>query len=171
MSHLRELLKRNRFKVVWTWAGRFWPNLMGAVLAAYGMTTLLWVFQLTLHDIITWGKDITLIFFGSRTAEYKFPTMGIDMRVIHYFLIGLALLLLGLVVLFRRWIKLSPKIADCTIGRLPKQKPLARSIAKKEKDPSDCYHHFGYLSSLPNDQAVPQECTTCPELLECRNLM
>ena len=171
MSHLRELLKRNRFKVFWTWASRFWPNLIGAVLAAYGMTTLLWVFQLTLHDIITWGKDIPLIFFDSRTDEYKFPTMGIDMRVIHYFLIGLALLLLGLIVLFRRWSKLSPKVADYTVVRLQKRKPLAKSPANKEKDPSGCSHHFGYLSSLPNDEAVPQECTKCQKLVECRNLI
>jgi hypothetical protein len=70
-------------------------------LIALGVITLVWVGQLTYYDTITWGKDIAHIFFGSRAAEYVFPTLGIDMRVIHYFLIGLALVFLGLVVLLR----------------------------------------------------------------------
>jgi hypothetical protein len=73
----------------------------GWLIAALGTLTLAWVAQLTLYDMITWGKDISRIFFSSRTAEYMFPTLGIDMRVIHYFLIGLALLLIGLGTHFR----------------------------------------------------------------------
>ena len=164
MSKPKNPMKRNRFG---TWARRFWPNLAGAVLAAYGVTTLAWVGQLTWIDVTVWGKDIALIFFGSRTGENI--SLGIGMKVIHYFLIGLALLLLGLVMLFRRWSKFPPKAADYTSGQPQKQKPLAKSTAKKEKDSSECPHHFGYLRSLPDDQAVLQECTTCQELLECRN--
>ncbi len=148
MSHQRELLRKNRFKVIWTWAGHFWPNLIGAVLAAYGITTLLWVFQLTLHDITTWSKDITLIFFSSRTAEPEFPTLGIDLRVIHYFLIGVSLLLLGLVVLFRRWNKLSPKVTDCTVSQLQKPKirnEKARAVFAEEP--------FLVLEKLMNEEA------------------
>jgi hypothetical protein len=96
-----------------------------------GSFTLVWVGQLTLHDMLTWGKDITRIFFSSRTAEYMFPTLGIDMRVIHYFLIGLTLLLLGLVIFRTR----------------PKG--------------SKCLHHFGYLASLPKNALIPQECLRC----------
>ncbi len=96
-----------------------------------GSFTLAWVGQLTLHDMLTWGKDITRIFFSSRTAEYMFPTLGIDMRVIHYFLIGLALLLLGLVMFRTR----------------PRE--------------SKCLHHFGYLASLPKSAPIPQECLLC----------
>ncbi len=166
MSKLKDLMKRKGFG---TWARRFWPNLAGAVLSAYGVTTLLWVGQLIWNDIAVWHKDIALIFFGSRTGENI--SLGIGMKVIHYFLIGLALLLLGLGVLFRSWSKFSPKVADYTSGQPQKQKPLAKSTAKKEKESSKCPHQFGYLRSLPNSQAVPQECTTCQELFECRNPM
>jgi hypothetical protein len=100
-------------------------------LIALGATTLAWVAQLTLFDMITWGKDITRIFFSSRTAEHMFPTLGIDMRVIHYFLIGLTLLLTGLVTF-----RMRPK------GR-------------------KCLHHFGYLASLPKNAPIPQECLSC----------
>jgi hypothetical protein len=96
-----------------------------------GSFTLVWVGQLTLHDMLTWGKDITRIFFSSRTAEYMFPTLGIDMRVIHYFLIGLTLLLLGLVIFRTR--------------------PRG----------SKCLHDFGYLASLPKNAPIPQECLLC----------
>jgi hypothetical protein len=159
--------------------------------AALGSITLAWVAQLTLYDMITWGKDITRIFFSSRTDEYMFPTLGIDMRVIHYFLIGLTLLL-GSVGLLR--IRRCPhhfgyyasqpkkdvmpktclfckKVAECVSGTPQKQKTPTKPAAKKEKDPPECPHQFGYLSSLPNDQAVPQECTKCQKLVECRNLV
>ena len=100
-------------------------------LIALGVITLVWVGQLTLHDMIAWGKDIPRIFFSSRKAEYMFPTLGIDMRVIHYFLIGLALLLLGLIMFRTR----------------PRE--------------SKCLHDFGYLASLPKNAPIPQECLLC----------
>ena len=148
-----------------------------------------WVGQLTLYDMTTWGKDITRIFFSSRTDEYIFPTLGIDMRVIHYFLLGLTLLL-GSVGLLR--IRRCPhyfgyyasqpekgsmpktclfckKVAECVSGTPQKQKPSTKPTEKKEKDPPGCSHQFGYLSSLRDDEAVPQECTKCQKLVECRN--
>ena len=167
-------------------------NLAGLFLIAFGSITLVWVNHLTWHDITVWGKDIPLIFFGSRTGENI--SLGIGMKVIHYLLIGLSLLLPGLVIFLRRRLRkcphhfgylanhpkktsvpkkclICPKVADCISGQPQKQKPLVKSTAKKEKDSSKCSHHFGYLRSLPDDQAVPQECTTCQELLECRNLI
>jgi len=139
----------------------------------------------------TWSKDITRIFFSSRTAEYMFPTLGIDMRVIHYFLIGLTLLL-GSVVLLR--IRRCPhhfgyyasqpkkdsmpktclfckKAVECVSGTHQKQKTSNKPTAKKEKDSPKCSHLLGYLRSLPDSEAVPHECTTCQNLLECRNLI
>jgi hypothetical protein len=150
---------------------------------------LAWVGQLTLYDMTTWGKDITRIFFSSRTAEYMFPTLGIDMRVIHYFLLGLSLLLSSVVLLRIRgcphyfgYYASNPekgsmpktclfckKVTECVSGTPQKQKTPKKPAAKKEKDSPKCSHQFGYLSSLPNDEAVPQECTKCQELLECRN--
>ncbi len=161
-------------------------------LIAMGVITLAWVGQLALHDRIRWGKDVTCIFFSSRTAEYLFPTLGIDMRVIHYFLIGLALLLFGLAVFVRTrgcphnfgyWANqpkkatmpkkciTCPKAAECVSGTRQEQEKMPKPAAKKEKDFSECPHHLGYLRSLPGSEAVPHECKTCPDLLECKNLI
>jgi len=32
---------------------------------------------------------------------------------------------------------------------------------------SDCSHEFGYLRSRPKDSAIPDECLTCPRILQC----
>jgi hypothetical protein len=159
--------------------------------AVLGSSTLGWVGQLTWHDITVWSKDITRIFFSSRTAEHMFPTLGIDMRVIHYFLIGMTLLL-GSVVLLRihkcphhfGYYESQPqkssmpktclnckKAAECVSGTPQKPKKSTKPAAKKEKDSPKCSHLLGYLRSLPDSEAVPRECTTCQNLLECRNLI
>ncbi len=175
------------------------PNLIGLSLIAFGSITLVWVGQLIWHDITMWNKDLLLILFGSRTGEHI--SLGIGMKVIHYFLIGLTLLFPGLVIFLRRRLRkcphhfgylasypkkdslpkkclICPKVAGCiaipsprTSGEPQKPKELVKSTAEKEKDSSKCSHDFGYLRSLPNDEAVPHECVTCQELLECRNLI
>ena len=89
-------------------------NTAGLFLAASGSIILAWVGWLTWYDMTSWGKDITLIFFGSRTGETI--SLGIDMRVIYYLLTGLALLLSGLLTLLRS---------------LPKNAPILRDLAGK----------------------------------------
>jgi len=32
---------------------------------------------------------------------------------------------------------------------------------------SNCLHEFGYLRSRPKDSAIPDECLTCPRILQC----
>ena len=69
-------------------------------LIAYGSAILAWIGWLTWFEITTGSKDFILIFFGSRTDD---PIgLGIGMRVIYYFLIGLALIFSGLITLVRR---------------------------------------------------------------------
>jgi hypothetical protein len=75
-------------------------NLASLFLTASGLIILGWIGWLIWYDATVWGKDVALIFFGSRTGEAI--NLGIGMRVIHYFLIGLALLLSGLLTLLRR---------------------------------------------------------------------
>jgi len=70
------------------------------ILITFGSTILAWVGWLTWHDITIYGKDLALIFFGSRTDEAI--SLGIDMKVIYFFLIGLASLLIGLFTILRR---------------------------------------------------------------------
>lgn len=75
-------------------------NLAGLLLTAFGSAILTWICWLIWHDVTVWGKDIALIFFGSRSGE---PIcLEIGMRVIHYFLIGFALLSSGLFAFLRR---------------------------------------------------------------------
>jgi len=75
-------------------------NVAGLFLIALGSTILVWVGWLTWYDITTWNKDLILIFFSSRTGETI--SLGIGMRVIYYFLLGLALLVCGLMIFLRR---------------------------------------------------------------------
>ena len=79
---------------------RFLVNLAAYLLTALGFITLAWVGQLTWDDITVWGKNITLVFFGSRTGEKI--SLGIGMKVAHYFLAGFVLLFSGLVTLIKR---------------------------------------------------------------------
>ena len=136
---------------------RVLSNVPGFFLATLGSLTLAWVGQLTWHDITVWGKDLVLVFFGSRTGESI--SLGIGMNVIHYFLIGLTLLFLGLLTSITK----RNKIENSHISRSTRQ-------LEKEKGLSWCSHNFGYLGSLPDFESVPEECLTCRKMLECRNV-
>jgi len=37
----------------------------------------------------------------------------------------------------------------------------------EEKGPTKCPHYFGYLTKRPKDASIPQECLTCPKIVEC----
>lgn len=79
---------------------RLLPNLGSFFLISVGTIILAWISWLTWYDMTMWGKDIAIIFFGSRTGEA--PSLGIGMKVIYYFLIGSASLLTGLLTFLRR---------------------------------------------------------------------
>jgi hypothetical protein len=92
-------------------------NLVGLSLTSLGSIILVGIYLLTWYDMTVWGKDIALIFFGSRTSEAI--SLGMDIRVIHYFLIGLVFLILGLGIFVRRRsqtleLHLSATPAQCT---------------------------------------------------------
>jgi len=74
-------------------------DVAGIFLATSGLLILASIGVLTWYDLTSWSKDIALIFFGPRTGEAI--SLGIGMRVIHYFLIGLSLFLIGIVTHFR----------------------------------------------------------------------
>jgi hypothetical protein len=48
-----------------------------------------------------------------------------------------------------------------------KEEPLVEPPGKKEKGPSKCSHNFGYLASRARDSPIPQECLTCPKIVDC----
>ena len=37
----------------------------------------------------------------------------------------------------------------------------------REESPKGCPHQFGYLAHRPKDASIPQECLTCPKIVEC----
>jgi hypothetical protein len=70
-------------------------NRLPVFLMVFGFVLLGLVAWQIWFDMTVWGKDIVLIFFGSRTGETI--SLGIGMKVIHYLLVGLIILLLGLI--------------------------------------------------------------------------
>jgi len=38
---------------------------------------------------------------------------------------------------------------------------------KEENGQTKCAHHFGYLSELPKNASIPEECLLCPKVVEC----
>jgi len=51
---------------------------------------------------------------------------------------------------------------------------LGRSLVKpavnEAKRGSGCTHHFGYLTGFSKNVPMPEECLTCRDMLECRNV-
>jgi hypothetical protein len=75
-------------------------KLAGISLIGLGSIILSVVGWITYYDTTIWGKSLGLIFLGSRTGEAI--DLGIGMRVLYYFVLGLASTLMGILVLFRR---------------------------------------------------------------------
>ncbi|MGD0449876.1 MAG: hypothetical protein ABSA79_02330 [Candidatus Bathyarchaeia archaeon] len=45
---------------------------------------------------------------------------------------------------------------------------LKQTENDKRKDrPEGCNHHFGYLATLPKNTGTPDECYSCPKLIDC----
>jgi hypothetical protein len=72
-------------------------KLLVIIFLILGLATFVWVFQLVFNDIFVWNKELGPIFFGSRTGEPI--SLGIGMKLVYYFFIGLTFLLFGLVLL------------------------------------------------------------------------
>lgn len=47
---------------------------------------------------------------------------------------------------------------------------LVKPTVNKAKKASGCTHHFGYLTGFSKNAPMPEECLTCREMLECRNV-
>jgi hypothetical protein len=48
---------------------------------------------------------------------------------------------------------------------------LGETVANEKKVSPRCTHHFGYLTVFSQITSMPEECLTCPEMLECRNVV
>jgi hypothetical protein len=78
---------------------RLLPNLVSLFLTAFGSAILAFIGWLIVYDVTVWNKDISFIFFGSRTGEAM--SLGIGVKVIHYFVLGIALLVSGFIIFLR----------------------------------------------------------------------
>jgi hypothetical protein len=77
----------------------FLPYLVSLLLTVIGSVILAQVAWITYHDMTIWGKDITQIFLESRTEQAI--SLGIGMKIIHYFILGLASFLSGIFTYLR----------------------------------------------------------------------
>jgi hypothetical protein len=68
-----------------------------------GVILLAWVGWLIWYDITTWQKSLDLILLGSRLGEVM--SLGIGAKAIHYVLLGVALLPVGVIVLVMESVK------------------------------------------------------------------
>ncbi len=165
---------------------RFIPNLIVLALFASAVIILGWVGWLTWYDLAEWNKDIGSIFFGARTGEGL--SLGIGMRIIYYFVIGIVLLASALFLFLRKRITLRKRIettkprhftsiqpqranekegmeADFTVKSLERSEN--EEAPKESLTKGGCPYHFGYLASRPKDSPVPQECFVCRRLGDC----
>ena len=79
-------------------------NIAIIFLLGVGSVTLIWVGSLVWNDIAFWSKEFSEIFLGSRVGENI--SLGIDLRVIHYYMIGILLIAVAIVLLiWKRWEK------------------------------------------------------------------
>lgn len=74
-------------------------NLASLLLVAIGFIMLAHTAWITFYDVTVWSKDVVQIFLGSRTGEAI--SLGIGMKLIHHFLIGLASFVSGMLTYFR----------------------------------------------------------------------
>ncbi|MBN2604125.1 MAG: hypothetical protein JXA91_08345 [Candidatus Thermoplasmatota archaeon] len=77
---------------------RLLPKMVALIQTTIGSLLLVLVAFITLNDFVNWGKDIPTIFFGSRSGELL--SLGIDMTLIYYLLIGLILVIFGFFTYF-----------------------------------------------------------------------
>ena len=156
---------------------RLFPHVIVLSLVVSAALVLAWVSWLTWIDVTEWGKDLGSIFFGSRTGEPI--SLGIGMTVMHYFLIGLSLLAAGVVLFLRnRILAMKPQHAmqmelqKANAKNSEKGASGVESLVNEENAAAEvrflgCPYYFGYLSSRPDDSAIPQECMLCQRLGAC----
>ena len=158
---------------------RLMPHIIVLSLVASAALIMAWIGWLTWTDMTQWSKDIGNIFFGSRANEAI--SLGIGMTVIHYFLISMSLVAVGVVLFLRKRIgatkpqhamrmkqkKVNVKQSKNVTSAVTSSVKEENAAAREERFFSGCLHHFGYLSSRPKDSPIPQECILCQRLGDC----
>ncbi len=76
------------------------PKLIGLALIVSGALTLIWIGIFSWSELSVWHKDLGFVLFTYRTGESI--DLGIGVKVIHYFIIGSALLLIGVLTYLQK---------------------------------------------------------------------
>jgi hypothetical protein len=63
--------------------------------------------------------------------------------------------------------KESTKISEKPTADKDNQKLAAASPKTLQARPPKCSHFFGYLRKIPKNSAIPDECFSCPKMVEC----
>jgi hypothetical protein len=75
-------------------------KIVGSLITISGIALILLVSWITWYDMTVWGKDLYTILLSSRTGEII--SLGIDMKIIYYLLIGLVLITSGFILYIRK---------------------------------------------------------------------
>jgi len=90
---------QKRSKKIIEWLVRppiFW-KLLSLSLIIFSCILLIWISEVALYELIIWNKNIDFILFTTRTDGQLI--LGLDMKMIYYFVIGSILMFLGLLTL------------------------------------------------------------------------
>lgn len=94
-------------------------NLVTLFLLVLGSVIISGVGWIVWYDVTSWDKGMSLIFFGSRTGEAI--SLGIGVKVIHYFIVGSVSLLTGLLMFIRRRrVMCRHKMSEGVVVTIPK---------------------------------------------------
>ena len=101
IKHLKKALQVNILKLIISRSKFIFLAFIG--LGLYLLAFFAWIVYC---DITFWDKNISLILLGSRVGEAI--GLGIDMRLIYYFIIGLTLISMGIILFllpkYRNWL-------------------------------------------------------------------
>jgi hypothetical protein len=76
------------------------PRIVDLFFIVFGAFILVWISELVLYELVVWHKSFDFILFAYGTNEPM--GLGIGMKTIYYFMIGLALLLSGILTYQQR---------------------------------------------------------------------
>ena len=69
--------------------------------------------------------------------------------------------------------EITATVATVNDNKNPPEKNIAEDFfpeetpSQKQKNSPNCEHHFGYLNKKEGKQQIPEECLSCPQVIDC----
>lgn len=98
---------------------------------------------------------------------FSFEVSAVDI------VLAVAVIILFILHLTRSSAESSTRTESYLAGRNVQVHPRAQASSTEMRKPSGqtdawkCTHSYGYLGNLPKDASIPNECLTCPRVMEC----